>query len=270
MSSRRHPLLSEGFRIIAYRGGAAEQPENTLEAFQHAASLASDVVIELDVQRTADGVLVAHHDEDTWRTTGARGRVAELPYPELARLDAGFAFEAGGRHPQRGRGVRIPTVDDALASFPRHPFVLDVHATHPQIAADVAALVARHDAASRVVIASEAPRVVAAIRSARPGWLFAGTSREVLLRVLLERARLDALAPRTGGVLMIPERHGALQVLSRRGLRQAHARGERVWVWVVERVEDLARLRDLGVDGVFTPRPAAFAAAHAALADRPR
>ncbi|WP_437597540.1 glycerophosphodiester phosphodiesterase family protein [Sorangium sp. So ce590] len=270
MSSHRHPLLSDGFRIIAYRGGAAERPENTLEAFQHAASLPGDVVIELDVRRTADGVLVAHHDEDTWRTTGARGRVAELPYPALARLDAGFAFEARGQHPHRERGVRIPTVDDVLASFPRHRFVLDIHATQPRIAADVAALVARHDAASRVVIASETPRVVDAIRSAQPGWLFAGTSREVLLRVLLERVRLDALAPCTGGVLMIPEFHGARPVLSRRGLRRAHARGERVWVWVVEHVEDLARLRDLGVDGVFTPCPAAFVAAQAADADRPR
>ena len=31
-----HPLLAPGFRIVAYRGGAGERPENTLAAFEHA------------------------------------------------------------------------------------------------------------------------------------------------------------------------------------------------------------------------------------------
>jgi glycerophosphoryl diester phosphodiesterase len=149
-------------------------------------------------------------------------------------------------------------VAEVLASFPNQRLVLDVHSEHPDIAKDVIKLVREQRAADRVVVASEIARVVHAIRREEPRWLYGGTAGELLSRVLLERVRLDGLAPRTGGILMIPESHKGLQVLSPRFLERAHARGERVWVWVVESIDDMNRLRQLGVDGVFTPAPAAF------------
>ncbi|HSG79679.1 MAG TPA: glycerophosphodiester phosphodiesterase [Acidimicrobiia bacterium] len=47
--------------IIAHRGAGLRHRENTLEAFAAAGGLGADAV-ELDVRRTADGVLVVHHD----------------------------------------------------------------------------------------------------------------------------------------------------------------------------------------------------------------
>ncbi len=47
--------------VIAHRGASAARPENTLEAFRHAATLGADWV-ELDVRRTADDRLTVHHD----------------------------------------------------------------------------------------------------------------------------------------------------------------------------------------------------------------
>jgi glycerophosphoryl diester phosphodiesterase len=119
-------------------------------------------------------------------------------------------------------------------------------------------LVREQRAAERVVIASEIAKVVHAVKREQPGWLFSGTAGQLLARVFLGFARLDGLAPVTGGVLMIPEVHKGLKVLTPRFLQQAHARGERVWVFVVEQLSDLTRLREMGVDGVFTPFPTAF------------
>ncbi|MGH9050309.1 MAG: glycerophosphodiester phosphodiesterase [Acidimicrobiia bacterium] len=48
-------------RILAHRGASRAAPENTLAAFVEAANLGADGV-ELDVHRSADGVLVVHHD----------------------------------------------------------------------------------------------------------------------------------------------------------------------------------------------------------------
>ncbi|CAN5614613.1 glycerophosphodiester phosphodiesterase [soil metagenome] len=47
--------------VIAHRGASRAARENTVAAFQLAAELGADAV-ELDVRRTADGVLVVHHD----------------------------------------------------------------------------------------------------------------------------------------------------------------------------------------------------------------
>jgi len=261
MGFAQHALLGHEFRIVAYRGGANERPENTLSAFEHAASLAKSLVIELDVRRTRDGILVAIHDEDVSRTTDGSGRVSELDYEALRKFDAGYRFERGGRFPYRGRGIGIPTVNEVLARLPEQLLVLDVHEQEPRVALDLARLIKRHSAAKRVVIASELAGVIHQVQRAHPDWLLAGTAGQLRARVLLERIKLDALAPRTGGILMIPEVHGSLRVLTPRFLGRAHIRGERVWVWVVEEIAELERLRALGVDGVFTPNPTTFLAA---------
>ncbi len=48
-------------QVYGHRGASAAAPENTVEAYRLAAELGADGV-ELDVRRTADGVLVLHHD----------------------------------------------------------------------------------------------------------------------------------------------------------------------------------------------------------------
>ena len=50
------------FLLIAHRGASAHAPENTLAAFDRAIELGADE-IELDVRMSADGVVVAFHDD---------------------------------------------------------------------------------------------------------------------------------------------------------------------------------------------------------------
>ena len=49
--------------VVAHRGASADQPENTLEAFDAAIDAGADV-IELDVRLSSDGVPVVMHDAD--------------------------------------------------------------------------------------------------------------------------------------------------------------------------------------------------------------
>ncbi len=68
-------------QVIAHRGASGERPENTLAAFARAVDLGADG-IELDLHRSADGILVVHHD-----ATLADGRgIAELPWDALSRV----------------------------------------------------------------------------------------------------------------------------------------------------------------------------------------
>lgn len=100
---------------IAHRGASAYAPENTLAAVRTAAAQHASVV-EVDVQRSADGELVLMHDTDLVRTTDAEvvfpGRdsyaVADFTSAELDRLDAGSWFHADFADEP------VPTLDEAL------------------------------------------------------------------------------------------------------------------------------------------------------------
>jgi glycerophosphoryl diester phosphodiesterase len=54
--------------------------------------------------------------------------------------------------------------------------------------------------------------------------------------------------------LQIPERHGAIRVLTPALLRAAHRAGTEVHVCTVNDADDMRRLIDAGVDGVVTDR----------------
>ena len=100
-----HPYLDwPGPLAFAHRGGASDNPENTMPAFQHAVDLGY-TYLETDVHATTDGVLMVFHDNDLERTCGRPGRIDELPFSEVsqARVD--------GTEP-------IPTFDDFMEAFP--------------------------------------------------------------------------------------------------------------------------------------------------------
>ncbi len=94
--------------IWAHRGASAVAPENTMAAFMKAYELGADA-IELDVQRSSDGVLVIMHDETLNRTTEGRGYIYSAPLAWISQLDAGYKFSPAFR------GERIPTLEEVLS-----------------------------------------------------------------------------------------------------------------------------------------------------------
>ena len=71
--------------VVAHRGASAEEPENTLAAFERAVAAGADVV-EFDVRMTADDVAVVLHDPDVDRTTQGHGLVREMSLEEVRAL----------------------------------------------------------------------------------------------------------------------------------------------------------------------------------------
>lgn len=94
--------------VIAHRGTIYWTPELTEPAFRWARNTGADYV-ELDVQRSKDGVLIIMHDRTFNRTTDVAqkfpGREKEVidsfTYAEISKLDAGSAFNT--RFPDRAR-----------------------------------------------------------------------------------------------------------------------------------------------------------------------
>lgn len=71
--------------IAAHRGGAGLWPENSLTAFRNAIQLPVDL-IELDVHRCKDGLLVVHHDATLDRMTDGHGPLASKSWDELCSV----------------------------------------------------------------------------------------------------------------------------------------------------------------------------------------
>jgi glycerophosphoryl diester phosphodiesterase len=71
--------------IAAHRGGAGLWPENSLTAFRNAIRLPVDL-IELDVHRCKDGLLVVHHDATLDRMTDGHGPLAGKSWDELCSV----------------------------------------------------------------------------------------------------------------------------------------------------------------------------------------
>jgi len=72
-------------KIIAHRGFAKHNTENSFEAFRFAA--ASDCYgIETDVHKTRDGVFVCFHDDNTLRIHGQELIVSDVTYPHLQKF----------------------------------------------------------------------------------------------------------------------------------------------------------------------------------------
>ncbi|MGD7024910.1 glycerophosphodiester phosphodiesterase [Rossellomorea vietnamensis] len=115
--------------IVAHRGASALAPENTLSSFDTAVSLGADY-IEVDVQMTKDGKLVAMHDVTVDRTTNGTGRVKNLTFSELASLDAGSWFGPWFK------GERVPSLESILDRYNGRNGIL-IELKHPSIYPDM-------------------------------------------------------------------------------------------------------------------------------------
>lgn len=92
-------------KIWAHRGCSQRYPENTVLAFEKALEIEGLEGIELDIQLTKDGRLVAIHDERVDRTTEGIGFVREYTLAELKKLH----IYAGA-----GSSQSIPTMEEVF------------------------------------------------------------------------------------------------------------------------------------------------------------
>ena len=130
--------------VSAHRGGPVRGlPENAVETFEYALNHAP-ALIETDVRKTADGVLVLMHDETLDRTTTGTGRVDEVTFAEIRRLRL-VADDSVVT------AFRVPTLAEALAwADGRATLLLDVKPDVPY--SDLVAAIRQHGAADRVAV----------------------------------------------------------------------------------------------------------------------
>ncbi|MDQ3640489.1 MAG: glycerophosphodiester phosphodiesterase, partial [Actinomycetota bacterium] len=200
---------------VAHRGGAVEQPENTMTAFAAAVAMGYRYV-ETDVHATADGMLVAFHDHTLDRVTDMTGEVGRLPYADVRRARVGTDS--------------IPLLEDILGTWP--DLRVHIDAKHLAAAVPLVAAVDRTGAHDRVCIGSFSDRTVHALRRLSQGRICTWMGRVEILSLRL--ASLGVPTPRSvAGCAQVPVRQGRLLLLDRRFVATAHQRGIGLHVWTI-------------------------------------
>lgn len=241
---------------FAHRGGAEVAPENTLEAFRAAEAL-GDVVLELDVQASADGTAVLMHDLTVDRTTDGTGAVALMSTAELQRLDAGHTFTPDGTtFPWRGRGVHVPTLAEVYEEFPGRCVAIELKGNRPGAEEVVWRTIRAAGAQGRTLVATNRTASVRRFRQVSGGTVpTAASITEFAAFRLLCRLGLHGRHALPFQGLQPPDVFLGLRWLTPQLVRDAQAAGLRVDVWTVDREADMRRLLEWGVDGIMTDRP---------------
>ena len=241
--SAQVPYLDHAGTIaLAHRGFSPHGHENSMAAFAAAVDLGFSYV-ETDVHATRDGVVVAFHDGSLDRVTDAAGRITELPWAVVR------SARIGGTEP-------IPTLEELLGAWPTLRVNIDLKsASAIGPAVEVIERMAAHD---RVCVTSfsDARRRAALRALSRPVATSPGTRTVAgfLAAVASRSRRAAARVTRDVDCLQVPERHGAIPVVTERTVAAAHAVGVPVHVWTVNDPADMHRLLDLGVDGLVSDR----------------
>ena len=232
------PARPAGFLRIAHRGASAHAPENTLAAIVKAAELGADMV-EVDLQASADGVLVVIHDADLSHTTNGSGSVYAQTSAALRQLDA-------------GQGEFIPTAEEVIACCLEHQLRIYFELKLGFAAGALVPLIERYRLHERVIVSSF-----------RPDWLadVTGLDPRIATSVLFGSVHVDpvALARAVGARHVHPcWEHQAAEphrLLTPEWLARVRAAGLGIISWHEERPSEIAALRALGVDGICSNAP---------------
>jgi len=243
--------------LIAHRGGAAIAPENTSLAFSRATSLFHADMIELDVHLSRDAVLVVSHDPTLERCTDGQGAIADHSWAELQRLDAGYWFtpDGGLTYPFRGKGVRLPRLEQVLADHPDLRFNIELKADQHGAAETLADAIRRARATHRVCLGSEDDDLAARLVSAIPDACFF-YPRGVLTNLIMAiRSNAPWSWQEPYLVIDMPIEHAGTRLVDSALLRAVEAAGRWVNVWTINDAAQMRDLADLGVGGIMTDRP---------------
>jgi glycerophosphoryl diester phosphodiesterase len=262
-----------GWPLAFAHRGADTARENTLAAFRAAVDRGYGY-LELDVRTTRDGVLMVFHDEVLDRVTTGSGRISDHTWEELTRIRvidpalAGTrALPGGAGHPGAGagsspsgaavgtyEGEHLLRFEDLLTEW--DDVRLNVDLKDDAAAGAIAAIVARHDAWDRVLVASfHDSRRRMFTRAAGRRVAMSGGALAIGALVLAAPLGLTRFVGRRLAhiqCVQVPVRQGPVTVVTPRFVSRCQAAGLQVHVWVVDDPAEMERLLALGVDGLMT------------------
>lgn len=219
---------------IGHRGAMGYAPENTLLSFEKAIDLGVDMV-ELDVYRCKSGELVVIHDRKVDRTTDGHGFVEEMTLKELKLLNA-------------GQGENIPTLEEVLDRI-KARVSINIELKGSGTAEPVYELLEKYIKSkdwthNDFLISSFNHYELKRFNSLKPKIKIGALIEAIPIGYAEFAQKVNAYSVNV-----------SLEFINKEFIDDAHARKMKVFVWVVNDVKDIRRMKDLGVDGIFSNYP---------------
>jgi len=143
---------------IGHRGASGYAPEHTMSAYRLGSRMNADY-LEIDLQLTKDGELIAMHDETVNRTTNGKGYVKKMTLAEIKALDAGSWFNE--KHPMYARdeyvNEKVPTLREIFETFGKNTlYMLETKSPdeHPGLEEKMCALIEEFGLTKQVAVQS--------------------------------------------------------------------------------------------------------------------
>jgi glycerophosphoryl diester phosphodiesterase len=231
--------------VIGHGGAGDFFPGNSRESIEQALKIGVDR-IEIDVQRSADGDLVLVHDEE-FELSGRKTPADEIATARFRAMLPGLL-----------------TLDELVEmNVGNVPLLLDVKM--PGYEAEVIAAIRRHRLAETAAVSSTHGPVLRRLKRAFPdlrlglstGHMATGIPYRPARAVMARALRLATPVPLVAAMRVFGATETMIQhrVCTTRLIGHAHASGRRVYVWTVDRPDQMRRFIELGVDGIISNRP---------------
>ncbi len=217
--------------FLGHRGYSELYPENTMLAFKEAVE-AGACGFELDVVKSADGVLFIMHDDTVDRTTDGTGKCSELTWDYIKTLDAGSYKDSAFA------GVGVPSLEQVLVYFKRKIcwILIEIKDGYNDIATEVAEMITARKMENQVKVQSFNWDYMDTVKSMNPD-ICTG-----LLGTFSPTAQARALK---GG-------HKFLSISSytKQAINSAHKYGFDTFIWTENTADGIQHYIDLNVDGI--------------------
>ncbi len=227
-------------QITAHRGFSSVAPENTLYAFKAAMNSDADY-IELDVQLTKDNVLVVFHDDRLNRVTDGKGKLVDHTYKELQELtvDSGV-----GRHSEFA-DAKIPTLEEVLQLVGKTKmFNIEIKDVGDSVLAteNTVELIQKYGITNSCYVTSFSYPLLKIVKRLEPKIKTALIANVAMSTSYSQLRSIDAVSLN-------------YIFVNQNVVNSAHQNGKRVFVWTVDRREDMEQMVVLGVDNIITNKP---------------
>ena len=256
-----HPVLERLSKpvTIAHQGGNKIYPDESLLAFTNAINMGIQV-IEFDIHRTKDGIIVINHDQTIDRLTNGTGLIREMSWVELQQIDGAYNWSPDGlTYPYRGKGIKILSLIEMMDTFPQQVYDIEIKQHDPPLEKDLCDLLRKYGvAADQAIVASFRDETLARFHDICPEVAISLPVNQGTVLYILSRIGLERLLPLDAVVAQLPTtfstKLGKLE-LDRRYI-EAFSKGDRqVWVWTVNDSIEMKRLVKMGAHGIITDRP---------------